>query len=125
MKLETFNNKGEIMKISNRLLELIVDLHDGEDFLVRVNYSGRGMFGEECLGIVGSDTTTVIYKIMDAIMDEYCDEKDTQLALFHELAEMLSDGSEQDSMGQQCIVYFPYVEIDEEKKEEILNKLMF
>lgn len=113
------------MKISNKLLELIVDLHDEEDFQVRVNYSGRGMFGEECLGIVGSDTTTVIYKIMEAIMDEYGDEKDTQLELFHELAEMLSDGSGQDSMGQQCIVYFPYVEIDEEKKEEILNKLMF
>lgn len=113
------------MKISNKLLELIVDLHDGEDFEVRVNYSGRGMLGEECLGIVGSDTTTVIYKIMGAIMNEYCDEKDTQLELFHELAEMLSDGSEQDSMGQQCIVYFPYVEIDEEKKKEILNKLTF
>lgn len=113
------------MKISNRLLELIVDLHDEEDFQVRVDYSGRGMFGGECLGIVGPDTTTVIYEIMDAIMSEYCDEKDTQLELFHELAEMLSYGSEQDSMGQQCIVYFPYVEIDEEKKEEILNKLTF
>lgn len=113
------------MKISDKLLKLIVDLHDEEDFQVRVNYSGRGMFGEECLGIVGSDTTTVIYKIMEVIMDEYGDEKDTQLELFHELAEMLSDGSEQDSMGLQCIVYFPYVEIDKEKKEEILNKLTF
>lgn len=113
------------MKISDKLLELIVDLHDGEDFQIRVDYSGRGMFGEKCLGIVGSDTATVIYKIMDAIMDEYGDEKDTQLELFHELAEMLSNGSKQDSMGLQRIIYFPSVEIDEEKKEEILNKLTF
>ena len=113
------------MKISNQLLDLIVDLHDEEDFQVRVDYSGRGMFGEKCLGIVGSDTTTVIYKIMEAIMNEYCDEKETQLELFHELAEMLSDGSKQDSMGLQHIIYFPSVEIDEEKKEEILNKLTF
>ena len=68
-ELYYFNNKGEIIKISNKLLELIVDLHDEEDFQVRVDYSGRGMFGEKCLGIVGSDTTTVIYKNMEAIMD--------------------------------------------------------
>lgn len=113
------------MKISDKLLNLIVDLHDKEDFQVRVDYSGRGMFGDECLGIVGSNITTVIYKIMDSIMNEYCDEKDTQLELFHELAEMLSEGSRQDNMGLLCIVYFPYVEIDEEKKEEILDKLTF
>lgn len=113
------------MRISDKLLKLIVDLHNGEDFLVKVNYSGRGMFGKECLGIVGSDTTTIIYKIMDSIMVKYSDEKDTQLELFHELTEILSGGSKQDSMGLECIVYFPYVEIDEEKKEEILNKLMF
>lgn len=110
------------MQISDKLLKLIVDLHNREDFLVKVNYSGRGMFGKECLGIVGSDTITIIYKIMDSIMNEYSDEKDTQLELFHELTEILSGGSKQDSMGLECIVYFPYVEIDEEKKEEILNK---
>ena len=113
------------MKISDKLLKLIVDLHNGEDFQVKVDYSGRGMFGSECLGIVGSDTTTIIYKIMDSIMNKYYDEKDTQLELFHELTEILSGGSKQDSMGLNCIVYFPYVEIDKEKKEEVLNKLMF
>lgn len=110
------------MIISDKLLKLIVDLHNGEDFLVKVNYSGRGMFGKECLGIVGSDTTTIIYKIMDSIMDKYSDEKDTQLELFHELTEILSGGSKQDSMGLNIILYFPDLEIDEEKKEEILNK---
>lgn len=112
------------MKISDKLLKLIVDLHDEEDFLVKVDYSGRGMFGKECLGVIGSDTATVIHKIMDSIMNKYCDEKDTQLELFHELTEILSGGCKQDSMGLDCIVYFPYVEIDEDKKEEILNKLM-
>lgn len=113
------------MKISDKLLKLIVGLHNGEDFLVKVNYSGRGMFRKECLGIVGSDTTTIIYKIMDSIMNKYYDEKDTQLELFHELTEILSGSSKQDSMGLNIILYFPDLEIDEEKKEEILNKLMF
>lgn len=113
------------MKISYKLLDLIVDLHNEEDFQIRVDYSGRGMFGEECLGIVGPNASKIIYKIMNAIIDNYSDSEGEQLELFKELTKILSYGYKQDSMGLQCIVYFPYVEIDEEKKEEILNKLTF
>lgn len=113
------------MQISEKLLDLIVDLHDEDDFQVRVDYSGRGMFGEECLGIVGSNASKIIYKIMNAIIDNYSDSEGEQLELFKELTKILSYGYEQDSMGLNIIVYFPDVEIDEEKKEEILDRLVF
>ena len=73
---------------------------------VRPDYSGRGMFGELCIGIVAEDTDDLMYKL------------GTRLA-GTELGSILADQrKDHDSMGLNEIVYFPNLQAPAEALAE-------
>lgn len=76
---------SEKMDDVRRILEEVCD--SGEDFEIRVGYSGRGMYGAKCMGIVcSSEKATCVV------------EEAAYLGLF---------GARYDSMGLHTIVYWP------------------
>ena len=88
------------MKCSKEEFEKIVDALDMAGFDYR-SYSGRGMYGEYCLGIDCDNVTKCIVDICIAIVnDENTDPCD--------LMELLRD-ARSDSMGLGAIVYFPNI----------------
>lgn len=81
--------------------KLLQEAAEHYDYEVR-SYSGRGMYGKDCVGIVTDDSFgTVILNIW-----EYCRN-------FHKLNENVSDliqslkNNRQDNMGLESVYYFP------------------
>lgn len=77
------------------IIEEVADLVDGK---VYENYSGRGMYGRNCMGIVCEET----------------------LECVEEAAAMGLRGAQVDSMGLSSIVYWPRLEADQEIETEDL-----
>ena len=65
-----------------------VALECGQQYKVREDYSGRGMFGKKCVGIVGPNLNLMIEKA-----SEFGDHR----------------GMRTDDMGKSYIVYWPEV----------------
>lgn len=65
---------------------------------VREDYSGRGMYGAGCFGIVAEDVAEVVPIL--------------RKALGAEAAMDLLEGTVTDSMGRDIIVYFPSVTVE-------------
>jgi len=82
------------MKTYAQALKILEDVAQEVNGKVYRDYSGRGMFGRQCPGIVCNDATEVI---------ELCALKGLRK-------------SSQDSMGLQVIVYFPSIIKDKEIK---------
>jgi hypothetical protein len=68
-------------------LETIEEIAERVSGSVYREYSGRGMFGAKCLGVVCSDPTTAI----------------------EEAASLNIRGARQDNMGRDYIVYWPHL----------------
>jgi hypothetical protein len=90
-----------------KALQYISRDQDCGDFTVR-SYSGRGMYGKECLAITGDLIDLVVLGFI--IADGYSDEVDVS-----DLA-----GARKDSMGLGVVVYWPSIpfEGDDEDNEE-------
>lgn len=75
-----------------------------EDTSFRNNYSGRGMYGRECVGIVGSEDDC------KALMAEVIKEAHARgdEVEFDDVVDMMFDYS-QDSMGLDVIIYWPHI----------------
>lgn len=73
------------------------------DFQVRDDYSGRGMYGEKCFGIVGSlvDLLTMINVIIELGLNIHI--------------ETLARSPQQDNMGREMIYYFPNLQVEDKK----------
>ncbi len=72
------------------------------------SYSGRGMYGKNCLGVVIGEFN----QFLSGIFDSVARSEDPQAT-----ADILSNAfrsMRQDSMGYDIIVYFPYEEYSEE-----------
>ncbi len=71
------------------------------------SYSGRGMYGKKCVGIVTDDPSDCVLAIVRELMDD-CGDID-------ELRDLVGylDNSSQDSMGRSAIVYWPRIEWQE------------
>ena len=100
---------------------LIMDAcRDHGDVSFRNDYSGRGMYGRTCIGIVGTraNCQVVIYEVMRELIDRLYDvavDGDEQEASnlrdeVHECTEQLIKQSREDSMGLDLIVYWPNIE---------------
>jgi hypothetical protein len=89
-------------KISNELLKDISQEVYGN---VRTDYSGRGMYGDTCVGIVVSDVLELGAAIARFVEDE-------------ELREELTINSRTDSMGMDTIVYWTRVTCDDADEDE-------
>lgn len=72
---------------------------------VRTDYSGRGMYGDECIGIdlaSVSDFSTILLNVADED---------------REFARSLADRQQSDSMGLGVIIYFPGLQAPESKED--------
>jgi hypothetical protein len=88
------------------------------------SYSGRGMYGRECLGVVLKEGQTVGHFLSKVIMTirDYCD-GDEVFEILPEFAE-LCDKMCSDSLGLGMIIYFPgvYYGGKEEPEEDDNNE---
>lgn len=91
------------LTISNELLEEIAQEVDGS---TRTDYSGRGMYGSTCVGIVASDLLQLGAAIARVVEDN------------DELRDELLSNSRTDSMGYDTIVYWTRVTCNDAPEDE-------
>lgn len=90
------------------------------------SYSGRGMYGEHCVGIVCSDPENLLVMLTLSLVRGYLldFEDDQNKILFDKIENHLDDVYEflrsprMDSMGKQSIIYWPHIKWEEENSEE-------
>lgn len=78
----------------------------------RSNYSGRGMYGENCVGISGSEDECrdiITYTILEMHDDRYED--------FHNAVKTLLSYNT-DNMGRDIIMYWPDLQSEDENSDE-------
>lgn len=89
------------MKLDTDELEVLQDAAHEEDVELRTGYSGRGMYGEKCVGVVAGSVSEVI-RFLFAVRNSDDD-----------LARMLLDEAMfEDSMGFNGIYYWPGVSVE-------------
>lgn len=87
----------------DKLTKKLVDAITESGFEVR-SYSGRGMYGKNCVGaLVGSDQTLFGFGVAMA------------LAFNDDAEELIGMRVERDSMGYDQVFYFPDVEWEEDE----------
>lgn len=69
---------------------------------LRASYSGQGMMGSECFGIVGDLSQFVNFMVELATIDQ-------------DIASNLADRVQSDTMGYQSIYYFPGYTLGDEE----------
>lgn len=90
------------------------------------SYSGRGMYGKTCVGIVGSfrDCMNIIAIVVGTQAEELYDANDDDASDIHyDLQDNLASLMEfnYDSMGLDVVVYWPkieYIRFDDQSDEE-------
>lgn len=90
-----------------------------EDEKVR-SYSGRCMYGRNCLGITCGTPSLVMMRLCEAAAELTRREVDD--AEDFRVSELIRDEIREDSMGQESIVYFPRLEWDQEEYEEVYKE---
>jgi hypothetical protein len=99
--------------ISTSELDTLTDILniDGND--IRTDYSGRGMYGNTCLGIVLGDGVTPIQvgvALVEALTADSDDQDSVESAW--QTANTIAGRARMDSMGLGSIVYFPGVTVE-------------
>lgn len=87
--------------VSRDLIETALDNAGGDwDYDdIREDYSGRGMFGGECLGITFRDSRNVFAFFVELAQEDY------------DTAELLAHKAREDGMGCGTIIYFPGIAV--------------
>lgn len=96
------------MIVSRELENAIRNAADNCGFAIRSDYSGRGMFGQECFGIVANSIGKVVASILRNIDDP---------DVIEEFARVL-ENLHTDSMGKSNIFYFPNWKLEETEEED-------
>ncbi len=92
-------------------------LHGGlglsDDWEFRTDYSGRGMYGSECIGLV---TSVSAWEIVSSLADLIADFENDAPSIAGELREFLAVPHE-DSMGYSTVYYWPGLTLETEEEE--------
>jgi hypothetical protein len=99
----------------NDFNEKFIDLCNAAELNYRP-YSGRGMYGKQCLGITHNQPERVICTLFSVALEMDWEREDLQT-----LAEALQE-SRTDSMGRSAIVYFPDIELTEDECRAMLEE---
>ncbi len=75
-------------------------------------YSGRGMYGKECLSIISANTDNVILNIISEALGKVNCGNSISVSDVQDLCEMLK-GSKIDSMGKNKVIYWPNIPWEE------------
>ena len=76
-------------------------VEEHEEYSLYEGYSGRGMFGRKCLGVVVAEGNSYMSFLME--LTEYLCQQNV------EDGNLLLDGVSCDSLGLDTIVYFPAI----------------
>ncbi|NDB86611.1 MAG: hypothetical protein EB127_28545 [Alphaproteobacteria bacterium] len=71
-----------------------------------ISYSGRGMFGKTCIGVVTSDIGSLVADVVSLLNGSHYSTFDEVSDAFRYM--------KTDSMGRDMIVYFPRIEYQSE-----------
>lgn len=85
-----------------------------EDIRLREDYSGRGMYGKTCIGVVGDPIALAEFETALAlltVMDDLDDEVNGYTAL-NSLTDV-QDMRREDSMGMDRVYYYPALSVTE------------
>lgn len=81
---------------------------DGDEVEIRPSYSGRGMYGDTCWGIVASRKVHARFLVaLVGHFTEMLDQDGGQPGDGEELVSRLAEAAEFDTMGTSSIMYFP------------------
>jgi hypothetical protein len=72
-----------------------------------ISYSGRGMFGKTCVGVVASDIGGLVADVVSLLTGS------SHYTIFDEVSDAFRY-MKTDSMGRDMIVYFPRIEYQSE-----------
>lgn len=84
---------------------------DSDEVDVRTDYSGRGMYGRTCVGVVGS-SVSVALRFMFALAEQISEDGDDAWEQRENVMELAED-LRTDSMAYDTIYYFPGLVIEE------------
>lgn len=99
----------------NRILENMFDLFGAEEPRVRTNYSGRGMYGKECVGfVVKQDELLTLGAAITLALVRDADGNYSDVELGTLASLMMKTRT--DNMGYDTIVYFPGLEFADDEK---------
>ena len=90
----------------NVLLDLALDAGLDEDCLY-LNYSGRGMYGAKCFGIVGGQHTFAKFLVEAA----------RSVDGVQNLGDQMAESVHLDNMGHELIFYFPNITVVEDGED--------
>lgn len=118
----TNDERTQTVKVSKDILVDAAFDAGLEPNAVRIDYSGRGMYGDRCIGIVGDleecrrferQLQTKLY------VDEHQGEDDIENTIvnFVDWCDHQFPSSSQDSMGLSMILYWPRLEFDRDPEE--------
>ena len=95
-------------QLTEKQIEILQDFANNNNISFVEEYSGRGMYGETCIGFSGNiDLFTLGFNLAQYLLDVEDDDDDDDSEIL--LSEIFYDGSELDSLGLDTIVYFPDV----------------
>jgi hypothetical protein len=76
------------------------------------SYSGRGMYGRECVGVTVNDPFEFFAELLGSAYDS-CKDDDEREGVINGITDLLRD-TRTDSMGRSMIVYWPSIEWKED-----------
>jgi hypothetical protein len=89
-------------------------------------YSGRAMFGAECLAVTGDKLEladafeSMAIQLLDAVLERHSDETDRNTTDINDLRDMMSNlfNYEQDSMGMGSVYYWPAIDFEKPESND-------
>jgi hypothetical protein len=106
--LYSFHGLSIILCVMGNKTKVLVDLIICAGYSVR-SYSGRSMYGKECLGVTCDDT----HKLIVDVIEQAIEEDNGENSVIEDTLEVMKD-SRTDSMGRSSIIYWPSVEFSRE-----------
>lgn len=97
-----------------KFMEAVSHAEENHDIEVRESYSGRGMYGKSCIGVIGGDEGLAEFESALAlltVMDDLDDEVNGHTAL-NALTDV-QDMRRSDSMGLETVYYYPNLTVTE------------
>lgn len=102
-------------EISEFVLSDAIDLAGLDHDQLRTDYSGRGMYGSTCVGIVGTLNHAILFVTALALIenDPFEEETMTSLDAMEAIGEFVRGYTmSQDSMGLDSIFYWTGIQVD-------------
>jgi hypothetical protein len=94
----------------------LINTEEEFNYSLRTDYSGRGMFGDTCIGIVCGNTSILLVHLTMWLTNAHRDNVNNEYGI-ESLIDAVS-GCKTDSVGYDNILYFPQIKWDNFSTED-------